>query len=114
MLTKVQAHVRKGGGSSFCDWGWREGGVSASHASCCTCWTSPDEYMHFIHRRGEAVRVGVPARIMAKKGWGCQGNFRIVVGSGFLSVYFVYFTAQGLIIVVACGIFSCGVWGLVP
>ena len=74
----------------------------------------PDEYMHFIHRRGEAVRAGVPARIMAKKGWGCQGNFRIVVGSGFLSIYFVYFTAQGLIIVVACGIFSCGVWGLVP
>lgn len=62
-----------------------------------------DEYMHFIHRRGEAVRVGVPSGIMAKKGWGCQGNFRIV-GGGFFSVYFVYFTAQGLIIVVVCGV----------
>ena len=27
-----------------------------------------DEYMHFINGRGEAVRVGIPSGIMAKKG----------------------------------------------
>ena len=73
----------EGRGSPFCDWGWWEGrGALLPRPPAAPAGPPSDEYTHFIRRRGEAVRAGVPSAII-------QGNFRIVAVGGSFSVYFI-------------------------